>query len=262
MSDAILSLASFVDRSDGPVVIAARGSQDHELASGPHQHARGQLFGSLRGLLSVGVEDGVWIVPAIHAVWLPPHQVHSGRSHGPFHGWSVYVSEPACESLPKRPCTIRTSGLLREAVLRACTWTPDALKPLDEACAHVAAIILDEIRTLPVEPFGLQLPSDPRLKKIAHALIADPAHEGDLERWAAWAAISSRTLSRRFVQETGFNFTAWRQRARMMRSLEMLAAGVSIKSIALDLGYSTASAFIGLFRRTFGETPASYRLRL
>ena len=262
MSDPILHLDPFVNSAGGPVLVAAEGSQGHELASGPHHHARGQLFGSLRGLLSLGVEDGVWIVPAIHAVWVPPHQVHSGRSHGPFHGWSVYVSEPACEGLPKRPCTIRTSGLLREAVLRACTWTLEPLKPLDEARAHVAAVILEEIRSLPVEPFGLPLPGDPRLQRIAHALIADPADDRDLERWAAFAAVSSRTLSRRFVLETGFNFTAWRQRARMMRSLEMLAEGASVTAVALDLGYSTASAFIGLFRRTFGETPASYRSRL
>jgi len=64
------------------------------------------------------------------------------------------------------------------------------------------------------------------------------------------------------VQETGFNFTAWRQRARMLRSLEMLAAGLSVTAIALDLGYATASAFIGVFRRTFGATPAAYRERL
>ena len=89
MPDAILELVSHVNRADGPVLIAAVGNQDEELASEPHRHARGQLFGSLRGLLSVGVEDAVWVVPAIHAVWLPPHQLHSGRSHGPFHGWSV-----------------------------------------------------------------------------------------------------------------------------------------------------------------------------
>jgi len=47
-----------------------------------------------------------------------------------------------------------------------------------------------------------------------------------------------------------------------MRSLEMLAAGVAVNTIALDLGYSTASAFIATFRRTFGETPAAYRQRL
>jgi AraC-like DNA-binding protein len=35
-----------------------------------------------------------------------------------------------------------------------------------------------------------------------------------------------------------------------------------VSSIALDLGYSTASAFIQVFRRTFGQTPATYRTRL
>jgi hypothetical protein len=179
MPDAILELVSHVDRADGPVLIAAVGSQDEELASEPHRHARGQLFGSLRGLLSVGVEDAVWVVPAIHAVWLPPHQLHSGRSHGPFQGGSVYVAEPACADLPQRPCAIRTSGLLREAVLRAAGWgwqqgvpTTQPVPPgplADQARAHVMAVILDEIRTLPVEPLGLPLPADPRLQRIARA---------------------------------------------------------------------------------------------
>ncbi len=258
MSDLKLDPA-IVNDVDGPVVIVAAGHHHGELASRPHHHARGQLFGSLRGLLSVGVENGVWIVPAIHAVWLPPHQLHSGRSHGPFHGWSAYVAEAACKDLPPRACTIRTSGLLREAVLRASTW---AAGPLDAANARVAGVILDEIRSLPVEPLGLPLPQDARLQRIARALIADPADDRDLERWADWAAVSSRTLSRRFVSETGFHFTAWRQRARLMRSLEMLAAGLPVTTVALDLGYSTASAFIALFRRSFGETPAAYRQRL
>lgn len=71
--------------------------------------------------------------------------------------------------------------------------------------------------------------------------------------------MSSRTLSRRFVDETGLTFTAWRQRARLMRSLEMLAADVPVNTIALELGYSTASVYISLFSRTFGQTPAVYR---
>jgi AraC-like DNA-binding protein len=259
MTDFSLDAAT-VNNPDGPLVIVAVGHrQEEEITGEPHHHARGQLLGSLRGLLSVGVEDGVWVVPAIHAVWLPPHHIHSGRSHGPFHGWSAYVAEQACRNLPARACTIRTSGLLREAILRASTWKEG---PLDAQNTRLAGVILDEIRSLPVEPFGLPLPRDPRLHRIARALIADPADQRDLERWADWAAISSRTLSRRFVAETGFNFTAWRQRARLLRSLEMLAAGLPVTTVALDLGYATASAFIALFRRTFGETPAAYRQRL
>lgn len=258
MTDLTLKLAA-INHAEGPVVIVAAGRQDEEISSEPHHHARGQLLGSLRGLLSVGVAEGVWIVPVIHAVWIPPHHVHSGRSHGPAHGWSAYVAESACADLPAQARTIRTSGLLLEAVLRASTW-PEG--PLDTQRTHVANVILDEIRTLPTEPFGLPLPRDLRLQRIARALIADPADDRDLERWADWAAISSRTLSRRFVAETGFNFTAWRQRARLMRSLEMLAAGVPVNAVALDLGYATASAYIALFKRSFGETPAAYRQRL
>jgi transcriptional regulator GlxA family with amidase domain len=123
-------------------------------------------------------------------------------------------------------------------------------------------VILDEIQNLPVETLSLPLPKEPRIQRIARALIADPAIERDLEHWANWAAVSSRTLSRRFVVETGLTFTAWRQRARLMRSLELLAAGVPVTTIALELGYSSATAFISLFRRTFGETPAVYRERL
>lgn len=247
------------DSPDGPAVFVIVGNDENEHVTEPHEHARGQLFGSLRGLVSVELDEGVWVVPAIHAVWIPPHCRHGGRTHGPFHGWSAYVAEAACESLPRQPCALRTSGLLREAVLRASQWPIGAL---DEPMKHVTEVILDEIRTLPVEPLGLPFPQEPRLHRIARALIANPADDRDLERWAAWACVSSRTLSRRFVAETGFHFTAWRQRARLMRSLEMLAAGMPVTAIALDLGYSTASAYIALFRRTFAETPAAYRLRL
>lgn len=242
--------------SDGPPVIVAVGRQETELTAAPHRHPRGQLCGSLRGLLSLHVEQGMWVIPAIHAVWLPPNHLHGGRSHGPFHGWSAYVAEDACRDLPDRPCTIRTSGLLKEAVLRASTWPEGEWSARHQ---NVADVILDEIRSLPVDPLGLPLPRDARLQRIAQALIADPTDERDLETWAAWGAVSSRTLSRRFVAETGFNFTTWRQRARLMRSLELLADDRPVQAVALDLGYSTASAFISLFKRTFGETPSAYR---
>jgi len=248
-----------INSDDGPVLLALTASADMERFTDKHSHARGQLFASLRGLLSVGLDDGVWIVPAIHAVWMPPHATHSIRSHGPFHGWGAYVAEWACADLPQKPCTLRISGLLREAVLRAAAWP---MGPLDIANAHVAAVILDEIRSMVVEPFGLPLPHDARLQRIASALIADPANPRDLEQWAEWSAMSARTLSRRFVSETGFTFSAWRQRARLMRSLEMLAADVPVNTIALELGYSTASVYISLFRKTFGQTPAVYRQAL
>lgn len=249
---------ALINTSNGPIIIVAAAHQATERSAGPHAHCRGQLFGSVQGLLTIGVDDGVWVVPATHAVWVPPHRVHWARSHGPFHGYAVYVAEPACASLPAAPCAIRMSGLLREATQRAARWP---LGPLDACAERLAAVILDEIGSLPADPLGLPLPRDTRLLRIADALLADPADRRSLEEWAHWAAISDRSLSRRFVAETGFTFTAWRQRARLMRALEMLAEDVPVTHIALDLGYSTPSTFIGLFRRTFGVTPAVYRER-
>ncbi len=89
MTDLTLDAAT-VAAADGPIVIIAAGSQDRERVCEPHSHARGQLLGSLRGLLSVRVEDGVWVVPAIHAVWLPPNHVHrSGNRYRKTRGCSA-----------------------------------------------------------------------------------------------------------------------------------------------------------------------------
>lgn len=243
---------------DGPMMIAVarRDATELRMEMERHAHARGQLFGTRRGLFTVETAEGRWIVPETHAVWVPPHHPHGGRSHGPFDGWSLYVVPTACAGLPERPVTIRTTGLLREAVARASTWDDG---PFDAARLHLAHVILDEIRSLPPERFGLPMPRDPRLARLARALVDDPASPRGLDAWAAFAGVAPRTLSRRFPVETGFSFTEWRQRARLTRALEMLADGAPVTAVALDLGYSNISAFIALFRRSFGVTPGAYR---
>jgi AraC-like DNA-binding protein len=43
-----------------------------------------------------------------------------------------------------------------------------------------------------------------------------------------------------------------------MRALELLAAGMPVTAVALELGYGNLSAFIAMFRREFGTTPGRY----
>ncbi|AKC78202.1 AraC family transcriptional regulator [Xanthomonas arboricola] len=241
--------------TDGPLVVAVIRQSGDVRATRRHRHARGQLLGAVHGLLSVDAASSRWVVPATHAVWIPPDVSHGLRSHGTFAGWSVYVVPSACGELPDTPCILAMSGLLREAVTRAASWTDDAL---DTAQARLAGVILDEIRTAPQVALGLPMPQDARLLKIAQALSDRPDDGRGLEAWAEWVGIAPRTLTRRFVAETGFSFSAWRQRVRLLRSLELLAAGRSVKMIALDLGYDNVSAFIAAFRRTFRVTPRRY----
>jgi AraC-like DNA-binding protein len=247
-----------VERSTaaGPLLQAVQLDSREIRITAPHAHARGQLFGARAGLLSVGTEHGEWVVPATHAVWIPPDATHAVRSHGPFSGWAVYVAPAACAPLPAEPCTLAMPALLRAAIERAASWRGDRL---DAAQSLIAQVIVEEIRTAPRDALGIPLPRDPRLLRIARAIAAHPADDRTLDAWADWGGLAPRTLSRRFSAETGFSFTAWRQRARLLRALEMLAAGQPVTRIALDLGYDSVSAFIALFRRTFGATPARYR---
>jgi AraC-like DNA-binding protein len=238
-----------------PPLIALAGRQSAPRESGPHHHPSGQLLGLLAGLLSVRTDLGAWVLPTTRAVWIPPSQVHAARSHGPFSGWAVYVSPHACADLPEQPRAIEVSPLLREAVLRAAVWE---LAPLQPAQRNLTAVILDEIAQSPADAFRLPMPGDARLLRIAGALVDDPADARTLEEWADWAHAAPRTVSRRFVAETGLTFTVWRQRARLMRALELLAAGEAVTAVAFELGYDSASAFIALFRRTFGTTPGRY----
>lgn len=251
--------------ADAPVLVAIATNQATPRITPSHRHGRGQLLGAVQGLLSVGVEmqahaasaqaAGQWVVPASHALWVPPQHAHSLHSHGAFHGWSVYVAEEACATLPAQPCLLRTSGLLREAVARAAGWVG---APLDAAQLRIAQVVMDEINTLPHEAFGLPMPQDARLLRLARALADAPGDTRSLEEWAAWAALAPRTLTRRFAAETGFSFSEWRQRARLMRALELLAARTPVTTVALELGYDNVSAFIAMFRRAMGVTPGQY----
>ncbi|MGC7411164.1 helix-turn-helix domain-containing protein [Pandoraea pneumonica] len=243
-----------MDATDPPL-IALMGRIDEPRGSQTHQHDSGQLLGLLAGLLTVSTSAGTWVVPTTRAVWIPPNHPHAAFSHGPFYGWAVYVRPDRCDGLPDTPRAIEVTGLMREAVLRAAQWE---LEQPDRRQESIVNVILDEVSASDADTFRLPMPGDARLRRIATALVDNPADARTLDEWAVWANTTSRTVSRRFVEETGLTFTAWRQRARLLRAVELLAAGQPVSTVALDLGYDNASAFIALFRRTFHTTPGRY----
>lgn len=73
---------------------------------------------------------------------------------------------------------------------------------------------------------------------------------------------TERTLSRRCQRDLGMSFVEWRQRLRLVRALSMLEDGQTVQAVALELGYSTSSAFIAMFHRLMGTTPDEFRKRI
>ena len=102
------------------------------------------------------------------------------------------------------------------------------------------------------------MPINERLARICKAILADPSQHDALNDWASAAAMGRRTFTRTFRKETGMSFATWRQNVRLVDALSRLATGHSVTSTALDVGYSSPSAFTAMFRRTFGVPPTHY----
>lgn len=251
------------ERADGPPLIAVLGDTKPDSPFllgtreyGWHQHLRGQMFCIDSGLMHVCTPHGSWLLPPHRVGWIPPHVAHKVSVIGAFSGWSLLLAPQASASLSRQPCVSGVNELMRALVRRAASWAAqDALEPPQ---ARVMDVLLDEVRQAPHQPLHLPMPSDRRLLRVAHAILAQPGQQRSLDQWADWGGMSARTLSRLFRAETGCSFAQWRQQAALVHALEQLAQGVSVATVADALGYATPSNFIAMFRRAFGESPGRY----
>ena len=93
------------------------------------------------------------------------------------------------------------------------------------------------------------------------AWLAQHLHEPlSLCRIAEQAAMSSRTLSRHFLAQTGTTPLLWVANARVLRAQQLLeTTSLSIERIAADAGFGSATAFRERFGRRVGTSPQQYR---
>ncbi|WP_306210474.1 GlxA family transcriptional regulator [Actinoplanes sp. RD1] len=81
-----------------------------------------------------------------------------------------------------------------------------------------------------------------------------------LEMLAEHAAVSPRTFSRRFAEDTGHTPMQWILRARVDLARELLERSErSIEQIAADVGLGTGANLRLHFQRVLGTTPSQYR---
>ena len=102
------------------------------------------------------------------------------------------------------------------------------------------------------------MPVNAKLRKIAAAMMADPSDRATIDDWGRRMAIAPRTLTRSLKRETGMSFGRWRQQLHILVALQRLDQGASVQTVALDLGYEGASAFVTMFRKTLGKPPGRY----
>lgn len=215
-----------------------------------------QLIYALHGVMTVHAAGGLWVIPPHQAMWVPADHALRVEMGGRVSMRTLYFDRPLIARLPPTCRVLRVSPLLRELLLHAVRLrTLDRRAPAEK---HVIDVLLDQLAVLPVAPMDLPMPRDPRALRAATHARGNPDTRIGLADLAKEAGASPRTLERLFRAETGLSVGAWHQRARMLRALELLAAGEQVTRTSLSLGYESPSAFVAAFRRTFGTTPGRY----
>ncbi|WP_437575900.1 AraC family transcriptional regulator [Sorangium sp. So ce887] len=226
------------------------------LESEPHAHRESQLMYLVRGELICEASSALWIVPPQSALWIPASLTHRIRARAPLEGYCVFVEPGAAPNLPPDCCAVSVTPLFRELLLRLATRP--ALYDLDGPDARLVSVLLDELATVSIEKHRLPMPTDPRLRRLVDAMTADPANRATTKTWAQRIGVGERTLNRLLVEETGLSFGRWRQQLHIILAIQKLSRGATVQSVALDLGYESASSFVTMFRKALGMSPARY----
>lgn len=221
-----------------------------------HFHPEDQLVYASLGVMTVRTNHGTWVVPAQRAVWIPARTPHSILMSGAVSMRTLYLRARMVRRLPRTCCVVNVSNLLQELMLHACTYP--TLNRRSRVHAHLIDFIVDQLETVQAVPLRLPSPSDARAVRVAEILQRSLAEPNSLEAACKRAGASKRTIERLFLEETRLSLGKWRQQLRLMRSLQLLAAGEKITNAALEAGYGTPSAFIAMFRRVLGVTPGRY----
>ncbi|MCU4412975.1 helix-turn-helix transcriptional regulator [Acinetobacter sp. WU_MDCI_Axc73] len=220
-----------------------------------HQHARAQLLYAVQGSMLVETHKGKWIVPAQHGVWLSPQMPHAISMLNDVHMRSIFIAPELNIQFEQAICVIKISALLRELIFASSEiHEPYTANTRED---RINLLLLDELQQMPKLPFFLPWPTQSHLQHLCQKVLDEPYHLLRIEDISQQLNMSKITFQRHFQKQTGLSFGRWRQQARLLLALERLTQGEKILSIALDLGFSSQSAFSASFKQYFGISPSA-----
>lgn len=222
-----------------------------------HRHPWGEFVYAFSGVMELKLAGSHYLAPPQYGIWLPPDVEHRGMNRYEASHCSLYLARELCHTLPKTTCALAVSPLVKALLEHLRDHRVE--QPRTSAERRLLRVLIDQLVQAPAQGSYLPMSDDPLLSPVLMALEKNPADSRSLAQWARQVHTTERTLERRCQQHLGLSFSDWRQRLRVVKALAMLEQGRSVEAIAIDLGYSTASAFIAMFRRMTGTTPDKVR---
>jgi AraC-like DNA-binding protein/mannose-6-phosphate isomerase-like protein (cupin superfamily) len=221
-----------------------------------HAHGSDQLIYAISGIMEVSSGQSMWLIPPHFALWIPARTRHWIHMPGRVSMRTLYLRanltarpEPLCAVLHVTP-------FLRELIVEIVRVGQLRMRNRYE-CA-LRDLLIAQLRRASPMPTFVTLPREKRALAVAQAILRNPAESKPMAILCAEAGVSVRTIEREFRKDVGTSFESWRRQARLTKAVELLVSGSSIKEVAGKVGYRQASAFVEMFRRTFGTTPKAW----
>lgn len=228
----------------------------------PHAHSHAQVLLGVEGGLALEVDGRSAWVDATAGLVIPAGATHGFESRGGARVWVVdapaclgldrlrafalppgWAANPGCDSSPGQgTATDAGTGTASRADSQTgtCLSAAQVLDTLDQA-ARV------QVRR-PVEVARLQ------------AAIANTLHQPwPVQRMAALYCLSVPRFQVRWQALTGLSPQAWLRDQRLDAAQRQLKAGWPLETVALQVGYRSASALLFALRRDRGQTTRNLR---
>lgn len=247
-----------LDKLPQPIFCQLRSMPENTVYP-PHQHPWGEFVYSFSGVLEMHAEGKEFRVPPSFGLWHPPNSKHHGGNRQASFHCSFYIDQDLAmqRDMPEKTCALMVNPMVRAMLNHLRLNPPQPPYSLQEI--KLLDVILDQLVIAPITGSYLPDSNDLLLIRALGYLKDNPGVNCSLKELADQLGTSERTLARKAQRDLGMALSEWRQRLKVMRAIPMLQEGTSIESVALDLGYSTASSFIVMFRRLLDTTPDEYR---
>jgi AraC-like DNA-binding protein len=222
---------------------------------------RHYLLAASRGALRLEVDGTTWSLPPARAAL-----IHAGVSIQVTIPQRVTTAsvlfDTTFTSPPPAMLAVVDLTPLARALLTECTQWTDEDTALDDYALAMFRALAEATWALADHPSPAQMPTG-RSAEVRRALAITAERLADDPRLVDVAdeiGLAPRSLARRFEQEIGMTWRAALRRLRVLRAIEQLAGTErSVTEIAMDVGYSSLSAFQSAFRDLVGQTPTEYR---
>lgn len=229
-----------------------------------HAHRKHQLLYSTRGTLLLEVEGGQWALPPQRAALIASKVRHRVAAKGPSELCTVYLAPTLLKPAPPACVVFAVDSLAQEMIRYSARWGHDRAGTDRTANLYfqaLAALVPEWARQ--ALPFHLPVAKSAELQRAMGKVLAEFGEDLSLDEVARVAAVSPRTLARRFESEVHMGFRTFVRLVRIHRAMELLARPQArVTEVAQACGFDSLSAFTTAFVEVVRERPKDFRRRV